>query len=116
MKAVFHINEAGKWATTFNSCFNARKVALERGQTPELYIVANGEAVTILTAGEGPLAEQRRRIFEALEQGVHVCFCKKAMNLRTLEMPEDLKEAEVVASSAITIIDLQQQGYAYIKS
>lgn len=116
MNVIFHINERNKWETTFNSAFNMYAAAAAKGQAAEIYIVANGEAVEIMTAQEGPLAKQRSRLHEAFPKKIQVCFCKKAMDLRSLTLPEDLNQAEVVPSAAYFIVELQEKGFAYIKS
>ena len=90
-----------------------------------IYIVSNGESVLIMKGdpeemsaeGKDPaLAAARLRLQEAFEKKLHVCFCLKAMSLRDLSLPEDLGRAELVASSAFRMAELQEQGYAYIKS
>lgn len=118
MKAIFHINELSKWKTTFNSSMNAIDVAALRNEVPEIYIVANADAVKIMVPEDEETEIQRKRIFQAIEKGVKIRFCRKAMELRNIELPADLEKAgcETVLSSAITMIDLQAEGFAYIKS
>ena len=117
MKAVFHVNDLDKWLTTFNSSFNCCRVAGLRGQEVELYIIASGPAVGIMSTTDEAVLEQRKRIFEAVEKGIHVCFCERAMVVRGYELPEDLQgTVEVIPSAAIALIDYQAQGFAYIKS
>ncbi|MBO4838413.1 MAG: DsrE family protein [Lachnospiraceae bacterium] len=125
MKAIFHVNDLNKWTTTLNSALNMHKVAKENGVPADIYIVSNGESVLIMKGdpeemsaeGKDPaLAAARLRLQEAFEKKLHVCFCLKAMSLRDLSLPEDLGRAELVASSAFRMAELQEQGYAYIKS
>ncbi len=125
MKAVFHVNDLNKWTTTLNSALNMHKVTQENGVPAEIWIISNGESVLIMEGdpekmsaeGKDPaLARARLRLQEAFDKKIHVCFCLKAMSLRSLSLPEDLGRAELVASSAVRIVELQEQGYAYIKS
>ena len=97
---------------------NAIDVAALRNEVPEIYIVANADAVKIVETDDEELKVQRTRIFEAIKKGVKICFCNKALELRNLTLPDDLRDAgcETVLSSAITMIDLQEKGFAYIKS
>ena len=72
MKAVFHINDCCKWKTTFNSSLNACAAAQAKGREALIYIVANGEAVEIMTASEGELAAQRKRLQEAAQKNIRI--------------------------------------------
>ena len=117
MRALFHINEQGKWKTTLNAALNASGVCAARGEALELYIVANGDAVNIVPPQVDEVwAQQRERLLEAMKQpGIHVMLCQKAMELRSLTLPDDFEDAQVVPSAALFLIEHQELGFPYIK-
>lgn len=115
MRAIYHINEIDKWKTTLNSCNNLLNVAQSRGEALELYIVASGDAVCVCNTQDEEYLQQRRRLLETAEKGIHFMFCSKALEVRKVVWPEDFRKMEIIPSAALTLIEYQEKGFPYIK-
>ena len=75
-------------------------------------VVANGSAVTVWRDGQ---AEIRRSIQDAAHSGTVFYFCRNALRGNDIT-EESLPDCAQTVSAGITkIVDLQEQGYAYIK-
>ena len=75
-------------------------------------VVANGSAVTVWRDGQ---AEIRRSIQDAAHSGTVFYFCRNALRGNDIT-EESLPDCVETVSAGITkIVDLQEQGYAYIK-
>ncbi|MCL2458588.1 MAG: DsrE family protein [Desulfobulbus sp.] len=79
----------------------------------DLVILFNGPAVTLLQAEQ--CAPYREEIWQLQQARVSFKVCRNALNRFNVE-PESLIEGcEIVPAGIVTLIELQRDGYAYIK-
>ena len=103
MKVVFHIDELEKWTETANNVKNL----LKEPEKIAIIVLINGKAINGYLAAEN-------QAFSATE-GVTFHACNNAMranNITKEQLPEDVV---VVPAGVLDLIELQAQGYAYIK-
>lgn len=103
MKVVFHIDELEKWTETAN---NVKNLLKEPGKIA-IIVLINGKAI------KGYLAAENQAFIAT--EGVTFHACNNAMqanNITKEQLPEDVV---VVPAGVLDLIELQAQGYAYIK-
>ena len=112
-KAVFHVDQ--KDGQVFNLALNNVINLLKAipGQEHELIVLLNGPAVGLMIREEA--ATFLERIQGLLAQGVRFQVCNNA--LKNLEISPDrlIGECEIIPAGIVGLIDLQNEGFAYIK-
>ena len=108
---VFHIDQVNTWALVLGNVHNfLADIAAE--DEAAIAVVANGSAVTVWRDGQ---AEIRQGIQDAAHGGAVFYFCRNALRGNDIK-EESLPDYVQTVSAGITkIVDLQEQGYAYIK-
>lgn len=107
---VFH---ADKDAQGLNIAISnvANVMAGLEGQEYKLVLVVNGPAIQFMKKD----GEHAEKLVALHEKGLSLRVCQNALNAFNIA-PEELNAAcEVVAAGILEIVDLQRQGYAYIK-
>ena len=112
-KAVFHVDQ--KEGPVFNLALNNVINLLNAipGQEHDLIVLLNGPAVGLMTREAAvPFMEMIQGL---AAQGVRFQVCDNA--LRRFEVSRDslIAESQVIPAGIVGLIDLQNQGFAYIK-
>ena len=112
-RAVFHVDfdDSKPLAIALTNAGNLLRVIT--GQHCDLAILFNGPAVGLLqNERRGPYFEQIRQLQQA-----RVAFkvCRNALNHFKIDPDNLIKGCEIVPAGIVALIELQQDGYAYIK-
>jgi intracellular sulfur oxidation DsrE/DsrF family protein len=112
-RAVFHVdlNDSQIFALALANVGNLLRAIPERHY--DLIMVFNGPAVTLLQTEEcSPFLEE---IWQLQQARVSFKVCRNALNRFNID-PDDLIEGlEIIPAGVVALIELQQDGYAYIK-
>jgi intracellular sulfur oxidation DsrE/DsrF family protein len=81
------------------------------GDSPAVALVVNGPGVLLLDR-DGEYAE---RIRGALARGVAVKVCNNALRAFEIDPGRLCPGCEVVPAGVVAIVELQRQGFAYVK-
>ena len=103
MKVVFHIDELEKWTETAN---NVKKL-LKEPKKIDIIVLINGSAIN------GYLATEKQTFIAT--QGVTFHACNNAMRANQITKDQLPENVVVVPAGVLDLIELQAQGYAYIK-
>ncbi|MBX2856899.1 MAG: DsrE family protein [Rhodobacteraceae bacterium] len=119
-KVAIHIdeNDPKRMNLVLNNAENIEKYYAERGEEVEIAIVANGPGLHMFRADTSPVSarlatmslEYPNMSFQGC-MNTHSVMTKKAGGTA----PEILDEIEMVPSGAVQLIQLQQQGWAYLR-
>lgn len=111
MKVVFHLDwdEEKILTMALTNMENLRKARPDA----RIHFVVNGPAVHFFRLGQHE--ESMARMSTLMRSGVTVFLCRNA--LRAFNIPEDgiVPGCAVVPAGVVALIELQQQGCAYIK-
>lgn len=108
---VFHFdNEPGSLRITINNIVNVYK-ALEN-ESFKTVLVVNGPGIQQLGRDNENFAGDIRKLKEL---GVSIRVCRNALNHFNLSEDWLCPECEIVPAGVVELIDLQRQGFAYIK-
>jgi len=107
---LFHIDEIKKWPLVIGNINNFLNEIKE--QPHHIYVIANADAV----AG---VMEENLRLQEVMHvlrmQGVYFEFCRIALRGHAIQEADLPIEIKVVPSGVKRIVELQMDGYAYIR-
>lgn len=103
MKVVFHIDELEKWTETANNVKNL----LKEPKKIDIIVLINGSAIN------GYLATENQTFIAT--QGVTFHACNNAMRATQITKDQLPENVVVVPADVLDLIELQAQGYAYIK-
>jgi hypothetical protein len=112
-KAVFHVDQRD--VQVFNLALNNVLNLLNAipGQEHELFVLLNGQAVALMAGADvGPFQE---RIEELAGKGVRFQVCANALHRFEVSREDLTGPCEVIPAGIVGLIDLQNQGFAYIK-
>ncbi|MFM4965761.1 DsrE family protein [Aeromonas bivalvium] len=110
IRVVFHLSERERSRMAFNNINNLLEDM--SGEPGELVLLVNGNGVTsLLTAGES-----EPQWPDLLARGVRLLVCANSLRGQRLVPDQLLPGVEVVSTGVLALIELQQQGFAYIKS
>ena len=110
-RVVIQVSDAdpGKWNLALN---NAKNLQTDLGaKNVNIEIVAYGPGIGMLKAD----SVVGNRIGEALGAGVKVIACENTMRGQKLEKPDMLNGIGYVPAGVVTLMQRQQQGWAYIR-
>ncbi len=112
-KAVFHVDQNDE--QVFNLALNNVINLLNAipGQEHELIVLLNGPAVSLVTREAA--VSFLERIQELSAQGVRFQVCENALKRFEVSRDSLIAEPQVVPAGIVVLIDLQNQGFAYIK-
>ncbi|MEJ2123888.1 MAG: DsrE family protein [Alphaproteobacteria bacterium] len=119
-KVVFHIdqNDPAKMNLVLNNVQNMIKYFKEKGDKVKIEVLANGPGLNILREDKSPVT---KRIAAMTKEGTDLQFsaCSNTMAKMTQKAggkkPPLVKAATLVPSGVVRLLELQQQGYAYIR-
>ncbi len=112
-KAVFHIDLENDQLFTLGLGNITNTLAALEGIEKDLILLANGPGVAML-AGEKVLP-YIAQIKELLHAGVHFQVCNNALKKFNVDPTELAEGVTIIPAGIIGLIDLQNDGYAYIK-
>lgn len=110
-QVVFHIDQLDMWSLVLG---NIRNFLADIAAADEavIAVVANAGAVMVWQDGQ---EEMQRSIRDAAYKGTIFYFCRNALHGNGIK-EETLPDYVRIVSAGITkLVDLQEQGYAYIK-
>jgi len=112
-RAVFHVDlaEIEPFSLALANVGNLLRAIPEKHY--DLVLLFNGPAVTLLQTEQ--CTDFREEIWQLQQARVAFKVCRNALNRFNVD-PEDLIEGcEIVPAGVVALIELQQDGYAYIK-
>jgi intracellular sulfur oxidation DsrE/DsrF family protein len=112
-KAVFHVDQNDE--QVFNLALNnvTNLLGAIPGQEHDLVVLLNGPAVNLM-AWDG-VAVFLERIQGLKGQGVRFQVCENALKRFEVDRDSVIAEAQIIPAGIVGLIDLQNQGFAYIK-
>lgn len=99
MKAIFHIDERHKWALLASNIKN-----LLMAEKVTVAVVINSEAVELFIKST-----------ITLDPNFTYYVCNNSITTRHLDRNDLHKGAKITANGVLKIIELQDEGYRYIK-
>jgi hypothetical protein len=112
-KAVFHVDQKDGQVFTLalNNVINLLNAI--PGQEHDLIVLLNGPAVSLAAREEaGSFMEMIQGL---AAQGVRFQVCENALKRFEVNRDSLIGECEVIPAGIVGLIDLQNQGFAYIK-
>ncbi len=112
-KAVFHVDQ--KDEQVFNLAINnvINLLSVIHGQEHDLIVLLNGPAVALMT--KDAVVPFLERIQGLMSQGVRFQVCNIALKSFGISCENLTPECQVIPAGVVGLIDLQNQGFAYIK-
>ncbi|MBV5317657.1 MAG: DsrE family protein [Desulfobulbaceae bacterium] len=112
-RAVFHVDldDPKIFALALANVGNLLRAIPERHY--DLVMVFNGPAVSLLETEEcAPFLEE---IWQLQQARVSFKVCRNALNRLNIDPDNLIEGLEIIPAGVVTLIELQQDGYAYIK-
>lgn len=107
---VFHIDEVMKWPLVLG---NIKNFIHEMGDRPyQIDVVVNAEAVLCVWEKEWQIDKEVQTLSE---QSVRFDFCKKALKGNHIPASALPRAVQMVPSGILRVVELQMDGYAYVK-
>lgn len=119
VRIAFHVdeNDPHKMNLTLNNAANVAKYYDAQGTPTEIEVVTYGPGLMMLVEGKSPVAARISAM--ALEhENLKFSACANtmaAMERKSGKKPALVSEAEVTPSGVVRLVELQADGYAYIK-
>ena len=112
-KAVFHIDMDDEKALTIGLVNVTNLLKTIQSQPHDLVMLFNGPAVNALI--EKNCVNNATKIIELQKKAVSFKVCNHALTNFEIQQEELVPGCEIVPAGIVTIIELQNEGYAYIK-
>jgi intracellular sulfur oxidation DsrE/DsrF family protein len=119
VKIAFHVddNDPAKMNLTLNNAANVAKYYEAQGTPTEIEVVTYGPGLMMLVAGKSPVAA---RIAAMSLEHESLSFSACANTMAGMEKKTGapvvlISEAKITPSGVVRLVELQGQGYAYIK-
>ncbi|MEY8827357.1 DsrE family protein [Sedimentitalea sp. XS_ASV28] len=118
-RIVFHVdeNDAQVMNMTLNNVANVTRYYESQGDDAVIEVVAYGPGLAMLLADESPVAD-RISVMSLEIDNLSFAACGNtynAMNAKAGKELDLLDEAGIVTSGVVRLIELQEQGYAYVR-
>lgn len=108
---VFHVDKAdGSLGVAFNNAGNYAQAL--PGETFAMVLVVNSAAVAQLKRDN---AELLPKLEKAHGLGLSIRVCRNALNAAGTDAESLFPQCSVVPAGIVEIVNLQREGYAYIK-
>lgn len=120
VRVAIHVDESDptKMNIVLNNAQNIESYYAEQGKTVEIAIVAHGPGLTMLRPDKSPVKE-RLEVMELSNPNIRLEACGNTLAAMTQKeggvTPPLFGNVTVVPSGAVRLIELQQQGWAYLK-
>lgn len=103
MKVVFHIDDISKWSELRSNVYNL----LKADEEIQVVVLVNGAAII------GYVDTAYQHFFSNQKISFHAC--NNAMRAHDLLADQLPKSVRIVPSGVLNLVELQKQGFAYIK-
>ncbi len=118
-RVVFHVdeNDAQVMNMTLNNVANVTRYYESQGDDAVIEVVAYGPGLAMLLADESPVAD-RISVMSLEIDNLSFAACGNtynAMNAKAGKELDLLDEAGIVTSGVVRLVELQEQGYAYVR-
>ncbi|MGO8914726.1 MAG: hypothetical protein ACLQJR_02310 [Stellaceae bacterium] len=118
-RLALHIdeNDAGVMNMALGNAGNAAAAFAERGESIAIELVAYGPGLTLLRADTSPVKQRLAELHEKLPQMVFSA-CHNTLEAMTRAEGKEivlLPLARIVPAGVVRLIELQEQGWSYIK-
>jgi intracellular sulfur oxidation DsrE/DsrF family protein len=102
---------------TLNNVKNVRKYYDSKGEKVTIEVVAYGPGLMMLVEGKSPVKERIAAMsLEISDLKFSACGnTHRAMNKKAGKNVELVSEAEMVQSGVVRLVELQEDGYAYVR-
>ena len=110
-------NDKGKMNIALNNAANVTKYYEEKGEKVEIEIVAYGPGLHMYRADTSPV-KTRIAAMSLEHENLKFSACGNTLNGMTKKegkMPELIGEATIVPSGVVRLMELQEQGWTYIR-
>ncbi len=116
---VFHVdeNDPKVMNITLNNVQNVRKYYESKGDKVVIEIVAYGPGLVMYVPGKSPVEKRIETMALELDD-ITFSACgntKRKMEKKLGHQVKLMPEAQVVPSGVVRIVELQEQGYAYVR-
>jgi intracellular sulfur oxidation DsrE/DsrF family protein len=111
MKVVFHLNWNNE--DIFRLALSNMENLLKAEPKAQIRVLVNGRGVLLFRSDDKN--EEQTRISGLMQRGVTFNLCANALRTFKVSGDEILPGCEIVPAGVVTLIELQGQGYAYIK-
>ncbi len=111
LKAVFHLDFDD--TPTFELALANIANFLNNVGTADVAVLANGFAVKLFVKKAG--GKFKERLEELSARGVKFYVCNNALNIHDISKEDIFEFCEVVPAGVTKLVELQKEGYAYIK-
>jgi intracellular sulfur oxidation DsrE/DsrF family protein len=112
-------NDADVMNLALNNATNIMEQYKSEGETVEIEIVTYGPGLHMLRADTSPVKDRIKQIVDAsFPSGIRVSACnntKEGMEKREGRAVSLIPEAELVPSGAVRLIELQENGWSYLR-
>jgi uncharacterized protein len=112
-RAVFHVDldDSKPFALALANVGNLVRAIPEKHY--DVVLLFNGPAVTLLQSDA--CAPYREEIWQLQQARVSFKVCRNALNRFNVDPDNLIEGCEIVPAGVVALIELQQDGYAYIK-
>jgi len=118
-KVAIHVdqNDPAVMNLALNNAANIASYYAEKGEQVDIAVVAYGPGLHMLRADTSPVKD---RITQMSMSGLPITFDACANTLKGMTKaegaePKLIEEATLVPSGAVTLMELQSQGYSYLR-
>lgn len=118
-KVAVHVDESDpqRMNMALNNVQNVKQYYESQGQSVEIEVVAYGPGLHMLRADTSPVADRISAMSLAID-GLTFSACGNTMKGMTKKEGKEiplLSEARMVPSGVVRLIELQEDGYAYVR-
>ena len=118
-KIAFHVdqNDPAVMNLALNNVANVRKYYQAKGETVQIEVITYGPGLTMLIDETSPVKD-RISAMSLEDPTLQFSACGNTMAAMAKKTGHDVKlvsEAKVVPSGVIRLMELQEQGYSYVK-
>ncbi len=116
---AFHVNQNDPQVMNMalNNVANVNKYYQSQGDTAVIEVVTYGPGLNMLVSGKSPVADRISAMSLEIE-GLSFAACGNTHRKMSEKAGHDvalLDEAGIVPSGVVRLVELQQQGYAYVR-
>ena len=109
MRAALHLSDVGRASRAFG---NAANLLTDEAGVDDVVLVANGDGVIALLLD----SDNEMRVEQLLDAGLTIRACSNSLDRNSLDEDDLVSGVETVPSGVVHLTELQDQGWAYIKS
>ncbi len=116
---AFHVdeNDPKVMNLTLNNVQNVTKYYESKGDKVVIEVVAYGPGLTMLVEGKSPVAD-RISVMSLGMENVSFAACGNTLRKMSEKAGKEIpimEEARIVTSGVVRLVELQEQGYAYVR-